>query len=84
MSQKKTKKSKAIFKAQDVLLHNRENRFFIIESTDYMAPKLDWLYTLKEVSNGEVRVKRCYQKEIAEKYSQVKNPETIRLIYGKV
>lgn len=80
----RTKKPKSIYSSQDILLHNRENNFFIVESVDYMAPKNDHLYTLKQVSSGEVKYKRCYQAEIQDKYSQVKNPETIKLIYGKV
>ena len=81
---RKKKKPKAIFKSQDILLHNRENNFFIVESVDYMDMKTDWLYTLRQVSNGETKFKRCYGEEINNKYSQVKNPETIKLIYGKV
>lgn len=80
----RNKKPKAEFNAQDVLLHNRENNFFIVEGRDYMSNREDWLYTLKQVSNGEVKFKRCYGEEINNKYSQVKNPETIKLIYDKV
>lgn len=84
MSRKKSiKKPKSIFQKTDVLLHNRENNFFIVEGVDYMEPRKDYLYTLKQVSNGETKYKRCYQVEIADKYSQVKNAETIKLIYGK-
>lgn len=83
MSTKKPKKPKNIFKEQDILLHGRENKFFVIEGKDYMAGRQDWLYTLKLVANGEQQFKRCYQKDISEKYEQVKNPETIKLIYGK-
>lgn len=87
MSKKKPVKKlkpKVTFKVQTVLLHDRENRFFIVEGTDYMEHRTDWLYTLKEVSNGEPRFKRCYQSEIENKYSEIKNPDTIKLIYGKV
>lgn len=85
MSRKKTvnKKPKSEFKSQDVLLHNRENNFFIVESVEFMKAKDDHLYTLKQVANGETKYKRCYQKDITDKYSQVQNPETIKLIYGK-
>lgn len=83
MAKKKSIKPKSEFKAQDILLHNRENNFFIIEATEYMTNKADWLYTLKQVANGTVKYKRCYGEEISNKYSQVKNPETIKLIYGK-
>lgn len=77
-------KPKAQYRSQDILLHNRENNFFIVEGVDYMKEKTDYLYTLKQVSNGEVKFKRCYGEEITNKYSEVKNPETIKLIYGKV
>lgn len=82
---KTTKKPKSLFKKQDVLLHNRENKFFIIEATDFMPARKDWLYTLKLVANGDVaQYKRCYQDDMTDKYSQVKNADTIKLIYGKV
>lgn len=84
-TKKRTKKPKSQFSIEDVLLHTKENKFFVVQAKDFMAPKKDWLYTLKLVSNDvfTIQYKRCYESEVADKYSVVKNPETIKLIYGK-
>lgn len=79
----KKKKSISKYNVNDVLLHKRENKFFICVEKGEMPDK-GWLYTLKLVGAGVTSYKRCYESDLTDKYDEVKNPESIKLLYGKV
>lgn len=79
MKQKRATKSK--MKLQDVFLHKREGKFFIVEAKE-MFPEKGWLYTLKMVAANEIKFKRCYEQEFLDKYEQVKDAQTIKLLFG--
>lgn len=72
---------KAKLKTQDVYLHKREGKFFIVEAKENFEKK-GWLYTLKMIAANEIRFKRCYEEEFFDKYEQVKDAETIKLLFG--
>lgn len=71
---------KSKFKKQDVFLHKKENKFFIIEEKEDFNSK-GWLYTLKLIAANEIKYKRCYEKEFLEKYEKVKDGKTIKLLF---